>query len=86
MSTDSNTLDFVRYVLEQVCQHKADIVVEQTEDSIGTLISVSVNEEDMGKLIGKGGQTISALRLLVRAMGARDNAKINLKVLEPVAE
>ncbi len=86
MSSDSNTLDFVRYVLEQVCQHKDDIVAEQTEDSIGTLISVSVNEEDMGKLIGKGGQTISALRLLVRAMGARENSKINLKVLEPVAK
>ncbi len=86
MSTDTNTLDFVRYVLEQVCQHKSDIVVQQSEDEIGTLISVSVNEEDMGKLIGKGGKTISALRLLVRAMGARNNAKINLKVLEPVAE
>ena len=86
MSPETNTLDFVRYVLEKVCQHKADIVVEQSEDSLGTLISVTVNEEDMGKLIGKGGQTISALRLLVRAMGARENAKINLKVLEPVAQ
>jgi len=86
MSTTPNTLDFVRYVLEQVCQHKADIVAEQSEDSIGTLISVTVHEEDMGKLIGKGGQTISALRLLVRAMGAREDLKINLKVLEPVAQ
>jgi uncharacterized protein len=86
MSTAPNTLDFVRYVLEQVCQHKADIVVDQSEDSLGTLISVTVHEEDMGKLIGKGGQTISAIRLLVRAMGARENLKINLKVLEPVAQ
>ena len=86
MSTAPNTLDFVRYVLEQVCQHKADIVVDQSEDSLGTLISVTVHEEDMGKLIGKGGQTISAIRLLVRARGARENLKINLKVLEPVAQ
>ena len=86
MPTDTTTLDFVRFVLEQICQHKADIVAEQTEDSIGTLISVTVHEEDMGKLIGKGGNTISSLRLLVRAMGARDNNKINLKVLEPVAK
>jgi len=86
MSESSPTLEFVRYVLEQTCDHKADIKVEQKDDELGTLISVEINEEDMGRLIGKNGKTVSALRLLVRAMGAREGKRINLKVLEPVAQ
>jgi len=86
MVETSTALEFVRYTLEQICEHKADINVEQTEDEIGTLLSVTVNEEDMGKLIGKSGQTVSAIRLLVRAMGAREGKKINLKVIDPVSE
>lgn len=76
-------VDFVKYTLEQICEHKDAIAVEHKVDDLGVLISVTVAEEDMGKLIGKSGQTISALRTLVRIIGARDNERINLKVLEP---
>ncbi len=86
MTETNAALEFVRYTLEQICENKADINVEQTEDEIGTLLSVIVNEADMGKLIGKNGQTVSAIRLLVRAMGAREGKKINLKVIDPVSE
>lgn len=75
--------DFVKYTLEQICEHKDSIEVEHKVDDLGVLISVTVAEADMGKLIGKSGQTISALRTLVRIIGARDNERINLKVLEP---
>jgi predicted RNA-binding protein YlqC (UPF0109 family) len=84
MTEPTTVLDFTRYILEQICENKSDISIEQTEDSLGTLLSVKVHESDMGKLIGKGGQTISALRLLVRTMGSRNGEKINLKVLDPV--
>ncbi|MCF7812077.1 KH domain-containing protein [Candidatus Gracilibacteria bacterium] len=85
MSENESVLDFLRYVLEQICDHKSDISLEQTEDSLGTLISIRVNDEDMGKLIGKNGQTISALRLLCRSIGARNGQRVNLKVLEPAS-
>lgn len=75
--------DFVKYTLEQICEHKDSIVVEHKVDDLGVLISVTVAEGDMGKLIGKSGQTISALRTLVRIIGARESERINLKVLEP---
>ncbi len=75
--------DFVKYTLEQICEHEGAIEVEHKVDDLGVLISVTVAESDMGKLIGKNGQTISALRTLVRIIGARDNQRINLKVLEP---
>ena len=75
--------DFVRYVLEQICEFKDAIDVQHKVDDLGVLITITVAEADMGKLIGKNGQTISALRTLVRIIGARDSERVNLKVLEP---
>ena len=77
--------DFVKHVLEEICENKAAILVESQKDDLGILITITVAEEDMGKLIGKQGQTISALRTLARIIGARENERINLKVLEPEA-
>ena len=53
------------------------------EDDLGILHTVQVSEKDMGKLIGKGGQTIKALRTLLRIIGSNSSKRINLKVLEP---
>jgi len=85
MSEDTvkTATDFVKYVLDQICEEKESIVVESKVDELGVLITVVVAESEMGKLIGKQGQTISSIRTLVRIIGARDNQRINLKVLEP---
>ena len=87
MSEDpiKNATDFIKYVLEQICEDKDAIIIESKKDDLGVLVSINVAESDMGKLIGKQGQTISALRTLVRIIGARENERINLKVLEPSA-
>jgi len=81
--TAKNAADFVRYILEQLCDHKDKITVDANKDDLGILVTVTVAEEDMGKLIGKQGQTIGSLRTLVRIIGARDGERVNLKVLEP---
>lgn len=83
MSENKQALEFVKYLLEQICENKSEISIDQKKDEMGILISIKVAESDMGKLIGKQGQTISAIRTLVRIMGARENERINLKVLEP---
>ncbi len=83
MTAEKQALDFVRYTLEQFCKNKDSISLEQTKDDLGVLITIQIAEEDMGRLIGKQGQTISALRTLVRVIGARENERINLKVIEP---
>ncbi len=85
MTADKQALDFVRYVLEQFCEDKDTIELEQSKDDLGTLITIKIAEADMGRLIGKQGQTISSIRTLVRVIGARENERINLKVLEPSA-
>ena len=84
MSVKDQSLEFVRYVLGQICENREAIEATSVDDERGTLITISVDPADMGRLIGKGGQTVDALRLLVRTMGARENLKINLKVSDPV--
>lgn len=85
MPAEKQALDFVRYILDQFCEEKEAIVLEQTKDDLGVLITIQIAESDMGRLIGKQGQTISAIRTLVRVIGARENERINLKVIEPSA-
>lgn len=74
---------FLKYVLEQIIEDKDQLVIEQQEDDLGILLTVSVSDSDMGKLIGKSGQTIKALRTLLRIVGGNADKRVNLKVLEP---
>lgn len=84
-STNSNLpgYEFLKYVLESIIDDLDQLVIEQQEDELGILLTVSVSDTDMGKLIGKSGQTIKALRTLLRIVGGNVDKRVNLKVLEP---
>jgi uncharacterized protein len=84
-SADIPGLDFIRYVLSSIVEDKDALSVEGKIDDLGVLLTVRVGDKDMGKLIGKGGQTVKALRTLVRIIGGNATQRINLKVLEPEA-
>ncbi len=75
--------DFVEYVVKQMVDHPEDVIVTRTVDDMGVLITLSVNKEDMGKIIGKSGQTAKSLRVLLRMVGSRSNERVNLKIAEP---
>lgn len=76
-------LSFIKYVLENLVEDKGELSVEGRIDELGVLITVKVSERDMGKLIGKGGQTVKALRTLLRILGGNANQRVNLKIIEP---
>lgn len=76
-------VEFVHYVLSSIVEDKDGLSVEGKVDDLGILITVRVSDKDMGKLIGRGGQTVKALRTLVRILGGNASQRINLKVLEP---
>ena len=76
-------LDFLRYVLEAVVEDHDELQVDGRMDELGILLTVQVSERDMGKLIGKGGQTVKALRTLIRVIGGNSSQRINIKILEP---
>ena len=78
-------LAFLQFALEELLEDKDQLKIETKVDELGVLHTISVSERDMGKVIGKGGQTIKALRTLIRILGSQSAQRVNLKILEPAA-
>ena len=75
--------EFVEYIVKSIVDNPDDVKTERKIDEMGVLISLTVNPADMGKVIGKEGRTAKAVRTLLRVLGARHNARVNMKILEP---
>jgi predicted RNA-binding protein YlqC (UPF0109 family) len=75
--------EFVEYIVKALVNHPEDVRTERTVDDRGVLITLHINQEDMGYIIGRQGQTARALRILLKTVGAKDNARVNLKIYEP---
>ena len=87
--TDENKtpdLDFVEFVIRQIVDNPDDIDIERKIDEMGVLLTLRVHKDDMGKIIGKSGQTAKALRILLRVVGSKHNSRVNLKIVEPGQE
>lgn len=76
-------VEFVEYVVKQVVNNPNDVKVNRKIDEMGVLITLDVNPADMGMIIGREGATAKALRTLLRVIGAKNNARVNLKINEP---
>lgn len=75
--------EFVEFVVKALVDHPEEVRSERTVDEMGVLISLHLNPEDMGKVIGRDGQTAKAVRTLLRVVGAKSRARVNLKIVEP---
>lgn len=75
--------EFVEYVVKALVNHPEDVQVRRSVDDMGVLLELSVNPEDMGKVIGKAGATAKSIRTLLRVLGSRNDARVNLKIMEP---
>ncbi len=75
--------DFVEYIVKQIAEHPESVEVTRAVDEMGVLITLKVHPDDMGKIIGKNGQTAKSLRILLRVIGSKNNARVNLKIVEP---
>lgn len=80
-----NDLDkeFVEYVVKALVNHPDEVLVRRSVDDMGILLELSVNPEDMGKVIGKAGATAKSLRTLLRVLGSHNDERVNLKIVEP---
>jgi hypothetical protein len=76
--------DFVEFVIKSIVDHPDDVKTDRTVDEMGVLLTLKVNPEDMGQVIGRQGGTARAIRTLLRVIGAKHNARINFKIEEPV--
>jgi len=75
--------EFVEYVVKALVSHPEAVEVTRSVDDMGVLLELSVDPEDMGKVIGKAGATAKSLRTLLRVLGSRNDARVNLKIIEP---
>jgi len=75
--------EFVEYVVKNIVGHPDEVKTDRTIDERGVLITLHVNQEDMGYVIGRQGQTARSIRTLLKIVGAKNNARVNLKVYEP---
>ncbi len=74
---------FLEYVVKALVDHPEDVKIKRTVDEMGVLMTLDVNREDMGKVIGRAGNTAKAIRILLRVVGMKNNARVNLKINEP---
>ncbi len=79
----SQDQEFLEYIVKTLVDHPDDVKIERKVDEMGVLLSLKVNPEDMGQVIGKNGSTARAIRSLVRIVGLKNHARVNLKIEEP---
>lgn len=75
--------EFVEYIVQAIVGHPEDVTTDRVIDERGVLITLKLNQADMGYVIGRQGQTARAIRTLLKIVGAKSNARVNLKIYEP---
>lgn len=74
---------FVEYIAKELVEKPEGVKVARSVDEMGVLIELTVDKDDMGVIIGKEGKTAKAMRTLLRVIGAKNDARVNLKIVEP---
>jgi len=75
--------EFLENIIKVLVNNPSDVKIVRTVDEMGVLLSLKVNPADMGQVIGRGGETARCIRSLVRLVGLKNKARINLKIEEP---
>lgn len=83
MAEDNRDIEFLKYVVEALVDEPAAVKVDRKVDEMGVLMTLDVAPADMGKIIGRSGNTAKAIRTLLRVVGMKNNARVNLKINEP---
>ena len=74
---------FLEYVIKSLVDSPDAVKVSRRVDEMGVLLTLDVDPKDMGKIIGKSGNTAKSIRTLLRVVGMKNNARVNLKINEP---
>jgi len=81
MEQDHAYLDFT---IKALVDNVDSVVITRSVDEMGVLLTLTVHPDDMGKIIGKDGTIAKAIRTLLRVVGMKHNARVNLKINEPM--
>ncbi len=75
--------EFLEMLVQAIVSNPENVSVERTVDEMGVLLTLKIDPADMGYVIGRKGQTAQAIRTLLKIVGAKNNARVNLKIYEP---
>ena len=84
MAKESSDQEFLEFIVKALVDHPNDVKIDRKVDEMGVLLSLKLKPEDMGQIIGKAGSTARSIRSLVRIVGLKNHARVNLKIEEPV--
>ncbi len=70
-------------MVKSIVDHPEDVKIDRKVDEMGVLLSLRVSPQDMGQVVGRQGSTAKAIRSLLRIVGVKNNARVNLKIEEP---
>ncbi len=74
---------FLEYVVKALVDNPDAVKINRVVDEMGVLLTLSVHPDDMGKVIGRSGATAKAIRTVLRVVGMKNDARVNLKIEEP---
>lgn len=74
---------FLEFLVKSIVDHPDEVKVDRKVDEMGVLLSIKVNAQDMGVVVGRQGATAQSIRSLLRIVGVKNNARINLRIEEP---
>lgn len=83
MATVEQDKQFLEIIVKAIVGSPDKVSVERTVDEMGVLLTLKVDPDDMGYVIGRRGQTAQAIRTLLKIVGAKNNARVNLKIYDP---
>ncbi|MBX4195563.1 KH domain-containing protein [Candidatus Parcubacteria bacterium] len=79
----NDDVQFLEFLIKALVEHPDSVKIKRTVDEMGVLMTLDVHPDDMGKVIGRSGNTAKAIRILLRVVGMKNNARVNLKINEP---
>lgn len=74
---------YLAEVVKPLVDHPQNVKITRSVDEMGVLLTLDLHQEDMGKVIGRSGNTAKAIRTLLRVVGMKHNSRVNLKITEP---
>ena len=83
MANEEQDKQFLEFLVKSIVDNPDEVEVERKIDEMGVLLTLKVHRDDMGQVVGRKGSTAKAIRSLLRIVGMKNNARVNLKILEP---